>query len=70
MKKTTYYGFRVNQNVTLMKKNISDSVLFLPGQKFKIINFPPCVTYCPHQYFVFGKTKNNNYVRCNIDDIK
>ena len=67
--KTSYKGFKVNQNVILNESLTCEGKHFDKGHDFNIISFPPCVMTGKHQYFVYGKDDQDNTIRCNIDQI-
>jgi hypothetical protein len=69
--KTSYKGFKVDQNVILNESLVCDGKHFDIGCTFKIISFPPSVylNKYKHQYFVYGKDDQDNTIRCNINQI-
>ena len=69
--KLSYYGFKVGQTVKLTESVWPQEmkVAHPIGHEFIIKSFPCCVTVGRYQYFVYGKDRQNNTVRCFINQI-
>lgn len=71
MKKETYYGFRVNEEVTLNESETYDGVHHDKGTSFQITSFPPFImsTGKGYKYFVCGQDRFGNILRPSINQI-
>jgi len=67
--KTSYKGFKVGNNVILNNCIVCERKHFDNGHNFKIVSFPYCTIPSKFQNFVFGKDKDDNIIRCFVNEI-